>query len=107
MASASGSTRDRFDAFSAQIRRRRTDRHVVSHRRAGGRSQRTLFAAAERRLPVELGTGWYIRGDLTFARENQPLLTPDLSQININKLRNNIGAGGGIGLSSTTGSEWM
>jgi len=57
--------------------------------------------------PVELGTGWYIRGDLTFARENQPLLTPDLSQININKLRNNIGAGGGIGLSSTTGSEWM
>lgn len=47
--------------------------------------------------PVELGTGWYIRGDLSYARENQPTLSPDLSQFSINKLRNGVAAGGGVG----------
>jgi opacity protein-like surface antigen len=48
-------------------------------------------------VPVELGTGWYIRGDLDFARENAPVLTADLGSLATNMLRNNIAAGGGIG----------
>ena len=48
-------------------------------------------------VPVELGTGWYIRGDLDFARENQPVLTADMGNLARNVLKNNIGAGGGIG----------
>jgi opacity protein-like surface antigen len=47
-------------------------------------------------LPVELGSGWYIRGDLSFARENAPVLTADLSSLS-SQLKNNIAAGGGFG----------
>jgi opacity protein-like surface antigen len=47
--------------------------------------------------PVELGTGWYIRGDLDFARENAPVLTTDLGSLASKMLRNNIAAGAGFG----------
>ncbi|MBV8850558.1 MAG: porin family protein [Methylobacteriaceae bacterium] len=70
-------------------------------------SSSTLFAADLLRapfsppqnddVPVELGTGWYIRGDLDFARENAPVLTADLGSTARNLLRNNIAAGGGFG----------
>ena len=48
-------------------------------------------------VPVELGTGWYIRGDLDFARESQPVLSADMGSLARNVLKNNIGAGGGAG----------
>jgi opacity protein-like surface antigen len=48
-------------------------------------------------VPVELGSGWYIRGDLSVARENQPILTPDLGSLTSNRVRNNLALGGGFG----------
>jgi opacity protein-like surface antigen len=70
---------------------------TMFHTGALGADLRAPYSPAQNDdVPVELGTGWYIRGDLDFARENAPVLSADLSSLT-RQLRNNVAAGGGFG----------
>jgi len=46
---------------------------------------------------TELGTGWYLRGDLTFAKDNAPRIAYDLVPLSQVTVKNSWAAGGGFG----------
>jgi opacity protein-like surface antigen len=46
---------------------------------------------------VEFGTGWYIRGDIGFAKDSMPIITPDLTQFLASGLQNSVNLSGGFG----------
>lgn len=54
--------------------------------------------------PVEFGTGWYIRGDLAFADDSLPPLSPDLSQFLSSARQASLSAGLGAGYKFT---NWL
>src|SRR5215468_376678 len=46
---------------------------------------------------VELGTGWYLRGDVSFSRDNTPRISYDLVPLSHVSVNNSWAVGGGIG----------